>query len=72
MDLAVREDAQDSLDREEHAQDLARVRDSVRDLVRQAAAFCRRAKRLQPVVLPDARLRVVVAISATRRPKKAR
>jgi hypothetical protein len=72
VDLAVREDVLDSLDLEEHAQGLARVRDSVRDLARQAAAFCRRARALQQVVLPAGPPHGAVATSVTRRPKKAR
>jgi hypothetical protein len=68
---AVQADVQDSLDPEVHAQGLAHDLDSVRDLVRQAVC-CPRVKALRRDVQQVVRLPVVVAISATRRAKKAR
>ena len=71
MAPAVQADVQDSQDREELAQDLARVQDSVRDLVLQAA-YCPQVKHLQRVAQRVALLRAAAATSVTRRPKKAR
>jgi len=65
-------DVLDSLDREEHAQDLARDPDSVHDLVRRAVCCPDRAKAPQRVVLRAVLLRGAAATSATRRPRKAR
>jgi hypothetical protein len=69
--LAVQAVVLDLQDREEHAQDLALVPDSVHDLVRQAVYFPR-VKHLQRVALLAVLLRAAAATSVTRRPKKAR
>lgn len=71
----VQEDVRVSVALVEHAQDLARDRDSVRvlaALLAQAVCCPDRAKAPRRDALPDALLHVVVAISATRSPKKAR
>lgn len=68
---AVQAVVQDSQAPAEHGQDLEHDQDSVHDPVRQAVYYPQ-VKHLQRVALLAVLLRAAVAISATRRPKKAR